>query len=319
MDWKRFFDALGLNGTHWQWKIIRWQERWADFKANLWGKKQTVAYRHKFCPQCGALLDRHDDTCPTCQARVGSWQGQSLSRAIGFVLPTASIASPALLIANLTVMLLIVLRYGAGELFQPSTEVLYTMGALVPPPYLGADYWRAITYGYLHIGLLHIGFNMLVLSQVGPMLEGEIGTARFFSVYTLTLIAGGLADLAIRPAPWIVAGASGALFGLIGFGITYCHFSGGSLREFYRGFFLKWAAYAFVIGFVIGADNIAHGGGFLMGAVLGFVIERERRWKERLTPLWGTVATLCLLLTAAAFTGLLLAGRASPPPTIGGG
>jgi rhomboid protease GluP len=317
MDWKRFFDRLGLNGTHWQWKVIRWQERWADFKADLWGKKQTVTYRHKFCPECGALLDRQDKVCPQCESRVGSWQGQSLARALGFVIPTASIASPALVAANLAIMLLVVLRYGAPELVRPGIEVLYTMGALVPFPIMGEEVWRVITYGYLHIGLLHIAFNMVALSQVGPMLEREVGTARFFSVYTLALIAGGIADLAIRPMPWIVAGASGALFGLIGFGIAYCHFSGGSLREYYRGFFIKWAAYAFVIGFVIRADNIAHAGGFVMGALLGVVIERERRWKDRWTPAWKALALLCLALTIAAFAGLLLAGRSAPPPTVG--
>ena len=308
MDWKRLFDALGLNGTRWQWRIIRWQNAWADWKAQAWGKKQAVTYRHKFCPECGAIVERHDRTCPQCGARVQGWHRQSAARAIGLIRPGACAVTPTLLAANTAVMLVMMLRYGPEVLFRQSGEIMTAMGALVPAYWHAGEYWRLITYGYLHYGLWHFGFNLLALSQVGPLLENEIGPRRFFSVYTLALIAGGTADLLVRPdllAP--IAGASGALFGLIGFGAAYCHFSGGSLRSQYRNFFLTWGVYGFVFGLLIRADNIAHGGGFLAGAALGWLVERERLHRDRWTPVWGWVAAVLALATLAAYLWLILA------------
>ncbi len=309
MDWKRLFDSLGLNGTRWQWRILRWQSQWKEARSNLWGKNQHVSYPHKFCRNCGALLDRNASVCLQCEGKVESWRRQSLTRAIGLVMPSASISTPVLIVINIGIMIMMMLRYGGQFAFTQNPEEMRLMGCLVPALYQAGEQWRLITYGYLHYGLLHIGFNMLALSQVGPMLENEVGSARFFTVYTLTLVAGGAADLLIRTNPFIhVAGASGALFGLIGFGITYCHFSAGYLKDHFRGFFIKWGIYGFVFGYAIGADNIAHGGGFLAGAILGVLIERERRQPERLAVLWQVLAMLCLAATVGAFVWMLKEG-----------
>ena len=58
MDWKQFFDKLGLNGTHWQWRIMRWQKQRADWKERGSNRAPQVSEKHKFCTQCGALLER---------------------------------------------------------------------------------------------------------------------------------------------------------------------------------------------------------------------------------------------------------------------
>ena len=300
MDWKHFFDALGMNGTRWQWRIIRWQNRWEAWKASLTQKKQHVTYQHKFC-RCGKLLDRDEKTCPHCGARAPSWRAQSVARAFGLVMPTACIGTPLLVVANVGVMLVLMFVYGGTFLFSPTNQQLAEAGGLIPVLFFQGDVWRLVTYGYLHAGFLHIAFNMFALSQVGPLLEKEIGTARFFSVYTLTLIGGGAADLVLRAnVPVVIIGASGALFGLIGFGLSYAHFSGGSSGRMWRGFFLRWALYGFLFGFFLGLDNIAHGGGFAVGLALGFLIEREGQHRDALTPVWRVVAVLCLLATAGA-------------------
>jgi rhomboid protease GluP len=205
-------------------------------------------------------------------------------------------------------MILMMLRFGSEVLFRPPYDIMSVMGGLVPVAWYDGEYWRLITYGYLHYGLWHIAFNMFALSQVGPLLEKEIGPARFFSAYTLTLIAGGAADLVLRPhLPIPIAGASGALFGLIGFGAAYCHFSGGFLRSGYRNFFLTWGLYGFIFGYIIRADNIAHGGGFAAGVLLGWLVERERLHKDQLTRWWGWLAVALALLTFGAYLWMILA------------
>lgn len=318
MDWKRLFDSVGMNGTHWQWRILRWQRRWEDWRANLRGKKQVVAYRHKFCAECGALLDREEKTCPQCQSRAVSWRRQSATRALGLMAPTATMFTPTLLAVNIGIMVLLMLRHGGDFLFHPTVKEMIFAGALVPGMVLEGAYFQLVTYGYLHFGLIHIAFNMLALSQVGPLLEKEVGSSRFFTIYTVALIGAGLADTVIRANQVIVvAGASGALFGLIGFGVTYCHFAGGHLREAYRGFFLQWAAYGLIFGLAVpNIDNVAHGGGFAAGALLGWLLDREK--SRPLSAVWWQTASLvCLALTVGAFAWMLWSvsalSRGAPP------
>lgn len=308
MDWKRICDALGLNGTHWQWRIIRWKNRWADWKEQALGEKQVVAHRHRFCPECGAIVEQGDKVCAQCQTTISKRKQRSVAPAARFTLPTDPFVSQLLIAFNLAIMGLLILRYGSAILFDQPYEIMSIMGGLVPLAWHDGEYWRLITYGYLHYGLFHILFNMFALYQLGPLLEKEIGPARFFSVYTLTLMAGGAADLVLRPhLPVPIAGASGALCGLIGFGAAYCHFSGGYLRDQYRNHFITWAIYVFVFGFVIGADNIAHGGGLVGGALLGWGVERERLYKDELTVYWGWLAMALALITFSAYVWMVVA------------
>ena len=308
MDWKNFFDRLGLNGVAWQWRIIRWQNAWENRKAQWRGGRQQVVYRHKVCPHCGALVDRHDATCMRCGTAVGSWRGQVLLRALGLVLPAWCPVTALLLAANIAWFALTVILFGLRGLIQPSNETLWKMGALVPWLFWHGEFWRLITYGYQHGGIIHILFNMLTLSQIGPFLERQLGGRRFFAVYTLALICGGVADVLIRGAAvTTIVGASGALFGLIGLGMSYAHFYGGPVGLEQRNFFLKWAVYGFLFGYYVGADNIAHAGGFVVGAALGWLLAREQR--SRRAPqerIWNVTAYALAVLTLAAFVWMAL-------------
>ncbi len=255
-------------------------------------------------------MDGTDTVCPQCGATLPSRSGETLGRALGLVLPRVHPASAVLLFLNLAHLAVVLAVFGPGQLFHPAPAMLYQAGALDPYSFLAGQYWRLITYGFLHIGLLHIAFNMMALSQVGPVLEAEVGSARFLSVYLLALIGGGAMDVLVRgPTMMIIAGASGALFGLIGFGMSYAHFYGGPAGRAQRNFFLQWALYGFVFGFLVRADNLCHLGGFLTGAVLGYLVERERVRHEQLTPLWSGVAACLSVLTLAAFVWMLWAQR----------
>ena len=302
MDWKAFFDRLGMNGTWWQWRIMRLEQRWTDWRAARRDNVRHVAYRHKFCSRCGGLMDQADTACPRCGASAPSWLAQVMRRTFGLVLPRWAPVSYGILFANFVNFIAMMILFGGRQALMPEGGVLNLMGALNPHLFFHAgEYERLITYGYLHAGLLHIAFNMLALAQVGTAIEEEVGGARFFSIYTLCLIGGGVADLLIRgPEKIPIVGASGALFGLIGFGFSFSHFYGGPVGRAQRGFFLHWAVYGFAFGYVINADNICHLGGFLTGAVLGFLVERERKWTDHLTPVWRVIAIVLGAATIAA-------------------
>jgi rhomboid protease GluP len=229
-------------------------------------------------------------------------------RALGLVLPAWCPVTALLLTANIAWFLLTALLFGLRSLLAPANEALWRMGALVPWSFWHGEYWRLITYGYAHGGLLHIFFNMITLSQVGPFLERQFGGKRFFAVYTLALMGGGALDVLWRGAAGItIVGASGALFGLIGLGMSFAHFTGGAQGMEQRNFFLKWALYGFLFGYMVQADNIAHAGGFAVGAALGWLLEREQRGRRLPHDrTWAFAAYGLAVLTLAAFIWLAL-------------
>ena len=85
-----------------------------------------------------------------------------------------------------------------------------------PVPFNGDhQYWRLLTSGFLHVSIIHIGFNMFSLWFVGRSLEPAIGRAYFAAIYFTALLAGSFGALLFTPgAPTL--GASGAIFGVFG-------------------------------------------------------------------------------------------------------
>jgi membrane associated rhomboid family serine protease len=77
------------------------------------------------------------------------------------------------------------------------------------------EWYRLVTSGFLHFGIIHIAFNMLLLFQLGQLLEPAIGRIRFALLYFSALLAGSAGALLLQPNE-LVGGASGAVFGLMG-------------------------------------------------------------------------------------------------------
>lgn len=94
---------------------------------------------------------------------------------------------------------------------------LYQHGALVPAAVLqDHQWWRIISSGFLHGGLLHIGVNMLSLFWLGRFIESALGSPRMLAIYTGALIGSGVAVTFFAPADSVTVGASGAIYGLFG-------------------------------------------------------------------------------------------------------
>lgn len=77
------------------------------------------------------------------------------------------------------------------------------------------EWWRLLTSGFVHYGLLHLAFNMLLLWQFGSMLEPALGRVRFVALYAAALLSGSFGAVLVSPSA-LTAGASGAVFGLVG-------------------------------------------------------------------------------------------------------
>ena len=207
-----------------------------------------------------------------------------------------------LIYSNLILFTLMVLHgtilgFGMQAIMHPSTDLMVHWGGQYWPMVLdNGEWWRCITYAFTHGGLIHLGFNMIVLYQVGPLLESEIGWTRLLTVYTFSTIIATLAGLIWHPVS-VVVGASGAIFGLIGFSISYYHRVGGSLGIQRRNFMFQWALMAFIFGFIVGADNAAHLGGAVSGAILGWFMPINIRDQRKTEGLFKKIAIFCIIIT----------------------
>jgi membrane associated rhomboid family serine protease len=129
-----------------------------------------------------------------------------------------AIVTKALIGINVAVFLL---GLATGGPLNGVGGTVYEKGALfVGSDFLGiglaaGEWWRLITAGFIHAGLIHIGFNMLLLWWFGAPLEQGLGRGRYVGIYFVSLLAGSAGAILLSPQTPTV-GASGAVFGLFG-------------------------------------------------------------------------------------------------------
>jgi membrane associated rhomboid family serine protease len=123
-------------------------------------------------------------------------------------------ATYALIAINVIVFLVEIVS-GPGGFYQlPLTKFIFDY-SLYGPAVAEGEWYRLITSGFLHEGIIHIGFNMFLLLILGRLLEPALGTPRFLVLYFASLLAGSLGALIVTPDS-LGLGASGAVFGLAG-------------------------------------------------------------------------------------------------------
>lgn len=122
---------------------------------------------------------------------------------------TKPLLSWIVLALNIIVWLLMTLGGGSTDI-----RVLVHFGAKVPWLVAGGEYWRLFTAIFLHIGFLHLAFNSYALYSLGPQVETLYGRNRFLMIYLLSGLAGSVASYVLSAS--VSAGASGAIFGLVG-------------------------------------------------------------------------------------------------------
>jgi rhomboid protease GluP len=208
----------------------------------------------------------------------------------------------------LNVLVFLAMLAGGVNILNPSTEVLLRWGANFGPRTTGGDWWRLMTSMFLHIGVLHIAFNMLALVNIGPFIERLLGRTGFAVIYLVAGFAGGIASLAWNPYR-VSAGASGAIFGLYGALIGFLVVHGRRLPEPEVSRLLKSAlgfvGYNVIFGLTSpNIDMAAHVGGLAGGLVCGLIlgtpaiVQKLQRRALRNTVVAGLAAPL--LLVAAA-------------------
>jgi membrane associated rhomboid family serine protease len=261
------------------------------------------------CRSCGSIVGSGQQQCAVCGTPVSGTPQQRTQRVVAdhetLQFARAVLNRPY----KFTIILLAVNIFFFTLMWQTSgmsfsllnalpMQILVAFGAKVNS-FISEQHqwWRFVTPMFLHVNLLHLLVNMYSLWMIGPYVEKLYGSAKFVFFWVATGICGVLASyLTVRPAlaggligRFIFkaadepsAGASGALFGLVGvlfiFGIKFRHelpegfkraFGTGLLPMILMNLFIGYLGSGFI-------DNAAHLGGFVSGALLALVVDYRR-------------------------------------------
>ena len=193
---------------------------------------------------------------------------------------------------------------GVG-LFSPSIDGLIAWGANFGPRTLDGEVWRLLSSVFLHIGLIHLAFNLYVLTITGPFVERLYGSPRYLALYLASGTLGSLASVAWHGLR-VSAGASGAIFGIYGALLAFLvrqrsRVPMAALRELRQGT-LAFLGFNLVFGLVIdGIDMAAHVGGLAAGFGIGLVLCPTSREARR-----GWLAAVATVALTAALVPLAI-------------
>jgi membrane associated rhomboid family serine protease len=149
-----------------------------------------------------------------CPDHAGSRRRVAPPRVVRRTSPrvTEAPVTKALIALNIAVYLITAVQ---GNGINNPNGSLFLKWALFGPAVANGDWWRLITAAFLHLGIVHIAFNMFALWVIGRAVEGYLGSARYVLLYLVSGLAGSAGALLLSPNA-VTVGASGAIFGVLG-------------------------------------------------------------------------------------------------------
>jgi len=219
----------------------------------------------------------------------------------------------ALVGANLLVFLLMAVA-GAGVI-TPDAVVHIAWGSNFAPLTVDGQWWRLPTSTFVHFGALHLFFNMWVLWATGGLVERLFGHGRYLAIYAVTGLVGSLASVTWNPLV-NSAGASGAIFGLIGAQLAFFMRGGhripGEVIRAQRASIVGFIAFSVVFGITVpGIDNAAHLGGLASGFCMGWLLARPLGAASSARVARGGILLAAVFACAIVPAGIWAAGRAA--------
>jgi rhomboid protease GluP len=270
------------------------------------------------CTSCGSLVGVRDEKCLNCGRRnPGLWGFAPLLRSLGNDLGFVQLViwgCGALYIVSLLLSGKEISVMGGGflSILAPNIQSVFLLGASGAAPVFGfGRWWTVLSASWLHGSLLHVGFNMMWVRDLGPVVADVYGAGRMVVIYTLAGASGFLlssfAGAYLPPMPLLqgarfTLGASASIFGFLGALVYYGRRTGSHLV---RGEALRYAVILGVFGLIMpGVDNFAHAGGFAGGYLVALVLDPLK--PERIDHI--VMALICLAATALAIAASVITG-----------
>ena len=184
-------------------------------------------------------------------------------------------ATPLLLYVNVGVFAAMVVS--GVDAISPSPESLVNWGAIQGELVSAGDWWRLLTYQFVHGGIVHLFMNGLVLLLAGLLLELTAGAWWTLFAYVAGGVAGGLASVGWQVSTSV--GASGAILSIVGALVTVSY-GGVGLGPRVGTWAIGIGLLNILGGLKVGVDGAAHAGGFAAGLAVGaifYLVTRRRR------------------------------------------
>jgi rhomboid protease GluP len=267
----------------------------------------------RMCPHCRAFITTKDKVCPYCNESVGPRASERLGGGapLGGFIPHARFVTVMILVINFglyaaTTLYSMQHMQNGSAVFDIDPNTLAYFGAKfrnTPNPFsiYHGQWWRLITAGFLHGGILHILMNSWVLFDLGAQVEEVYGAYRLIVAYFIATAAGFF--LSNWWSPTVSVGASAGLFGLIGAMIALGVLHRSAMGDAIKGMYLRWAIYGLIFGMLPGLsiDNAAHLGGLGAGFGVAYVAGLPRHDGSKRETIWRMAAYACLGLTVLCF------------------
>lgn len=140
------------------------------------------------------------------------------------------------------------------------------------------SYWQLLTSMFIHVNLLHMSSNMLFLFVYGARAEDSLGEAAYLFAYISSGLAGNISTLVFMGfnTMTVSAGASGALFGIIGAYMTYL----GARYDAKIAPYLIYCLLLLILNISVNVNLLAHVGGLVSGLIVGYVKAKSRKMED---------------------------------------
>jgi len=271
----------------------------------------VLVEKRRMCPHCRAFISSSDRICPYCDTPVTPRPVESRAegRILGGLIPHAHFTTTMILLINFGLFAATAvysLRTGNGDWMGIDGRTLFTFGAKYRDAILLGQWWRLVTAGFLHGGLIHILMNSWVLFDLGAQVEEIYGASRMIVFYFVSNLAGFLLSSWWSSA--LSVGASAALFGLIGamlaFTVRYPSSVGSAMRSLY----IRWVIYMLIIGLLPGfrIDTAAHIGGLAAGFSCAYLAGLPSTAKTAAEHIWRYASYVAILITTYCFAQMIL-------------
>jgi rhomboid protease GluP len=253
------------------------------------------------CPNCRAFITTSDKVCPYCEIKLQAPAAARRAPAeiLGGLIPHARFTTIVILLINAGFYLaeeLPGLISGPGARGLP----LSLAGAKIGPYIQEGQWWRLLTAGFLHGGILHLLMNSWVLFDLGAAVEESYGTSRYLVFYFVSTITGFYASYLWHPLGNSV-GSSAGIFGLLGAMIALGVRDKSSYGAAIRAHYLQWGIYALILSALFPAtDNAAHVGGVTGGFLMAYIAGTPRLTGSA-EQIWRIGGMAAVALTAIAF------------------
>lgn len=202
----------------------------------------------------------------------------------------------ALIIINILVFVIMTISGGSEN-----TANLVRFGAIVKPYIAAGQWWRLLTASFIHIGLMHILFNMYFLYQLGPTFEMLYGSKNFLIIYLVSGVLGNLVSFAFGSPGTVSAGASTSLYGMFGLALgIMLNYKNDAVLSSFGASFLSVIAINVIYSFISpNVGILGHLGGLVSGLILSGifpVINRELASGVRIVSISAMVVLIVLLI-----------------------